>query len=125
MVAASQFMAKDGIRHLPVMNEKGVLVGMISDRDVKLASSVVADGTHINAHKKVTEFMTSPVQKVNASDDLKGVIRQMLEQKVSCYIVEENSQAVGIVTTDDFLIHLLDLLDRGENFQGLKKLFRF
>lgn len=123
---ASNMMKSEGIRHLPVIDEHGFLLGMLSDRDIKLASVTIKnDGQksehYIYGHSKVQEFMTSPVHKVKESDSIEKITRDMLESKVSCFVVEdEQEKTIGIITTEDLLIFLLDVL--GQEKSVLSKL---
>ena len=123
---ASNMMKSEGIRHLPVIDEHGFLLGMLSDRDIKLASITIKnDGEksehYIYGHSTVQEFMTSPVHKVKESESIEKITRDMLESKVSCFVVEdEQEKTIGIITTEDLLIFLLDVL--GQEKSVLSKL---
>ncbi len=121
MQEAHETMVKNGFRHLPVSDGKSI-IGIISDRDVLRATTVVAgaqksERNHIYPHKLVSEYMSSPVYKMKCTDEVKDVVREMLERKVSCFVIEDEQQKdVGIVTTDDLLILLMDFLDQKKSF---------
>lgn len=115
MKEASRLMDEKNIRHLPVSDGKAI-VGIISDRDVKLAMSVVIDTenskeTHIADRKKVLTYMSSPVIRVQKKTPIKDVVREMLERKLSCLIIEDGLKEVGIITTEDLLLFIMDSLD--------------
>lgn len=115
MKEASRLMDEKNFRHLPVSDGKNI-IGIISDRDVKLAMSVVLDTeqskeTHIADRKKVSQYMSSPVIRVHRNTSIKNIVREMLERKLSCLIVEDDHREVGIITTEDLLIYLADQLD--------------
>lgn len=109
MFEAHRIMHDLRIRHLPVVNGNKI-VGILSDRDVLLAmNKELASGSkqqiYVSRYKKVSEFMTSPVFKMKDSSDLREVVREMLDRKISSVIIEdENLNEVGIVTTDDLLL---------------------
>lgn len=109
MVNAYKIMHEKGIRHLPVLDERNSVVGILSDRDIQRAMSthklnnfqqeVKLDGTLM-----VEDFMSWPVYVVSEETTLKKVAEEMLDQKVSAFLVQDNlGQMKGIVTTDDFL----------------------
>jgi acetoin utilization protein AcuB len=116
MLEAKKLMNQKGFRHLPVSD--GVkLVGMISDRDVKLAevADTIGNGEegHLNAYKLVSDYMSSPVLKARITDRLESVIREMLNVKVSSVVIEDlDGKDFGIITTEDLLIVFLDMLDK-------------
>jgi acetoin utilization protein AcuB len=129
MKEASKVMEEKNFRHLPVSDGTRV-IGIISDRDVKLAMSVVLDTelskeTHIADRKKVSQYMTSPVVRVHKNSSIKSIVREMLDRKLSCLIVEDDMKEVGIITTEDLLIYLADHLDDQVSFfTKFQKIFR-
>ncbi len=129
MLDAEQLMKKLSIRHLPVVNESGEIVGILSDRDVQRAVTVVNSETgrsnYIQNHKKVIDFMITALHTINETDRIESVIRDMIEMKISCFLVRSKSDEItGIVTTDDFLLYLLDLLGEKRNPLNLKRFFK-
>jgi acetoin utilization protein AcuB len=129
MLEAEKLMKKLAIRHLPVVNEAGDIIGILSDRDVQRAVTVVNSETgrsnYIQNHKKVVDFMTTTIHTINETDSIESVIRDMIEIKVSCFLVRSKANEIaGIVTTDDFLLYLLDLLGEKRNPFNLKRFFK-
>jgi acetoin utilization protein AcuB len=131
MVDAERILKENNFRHLPVTDGKR-LVGILSDRDVQRAMTVFFSTDnrpqgHIQRHKKVTEYMSSPVHKMKHTDRLELLVREMINRKVSCYIIEDAATGddLGIITTEDLMILLLDLLEaRTGPFQILKRILR-
>lgn len=128
MVEADKILKENNFRHLPVV-ENGKLVGILSDRDVQRAMTVMMSGdqkqeTHIQKHKKVAEYMSTPVHKMKETESVSKLVREMVNRKVSCYIIEgETGRDVGIMTTEDLLILLLDLLKKENTvFKIIKKI---
>ena len=96
---AKKYMHRDNIRHLPVLNA-GRLVGIISDRDIKVAESFRGPGElHVN------EVMTSDPYTVDETELLDSVLLTMAEKKYGCALVHRTgSEAViGIFTDTDAL----------------------
>ena len=116
---AYNLMFSNKIRHLPVINNEGTIVGIISDRDIQRAMhSEVGDQYGFKTEQiefkqdvKVLDYMVWPVRCFDVSTDIKMVIRKMLDTKVSSFLIKENEEVVGIVTTDDFLHLLHEMLD--------------
>lgn len=96
-----------GIRHLPVIDERGRLVGVLSDRDVLRA---------IAAKKsvRVADVMTRDL--VTALDQAPADVpaELMLEQNISSVLVVDDANTlVGMVTMTDYL-HLARRALRGQ-----------
>lgn len=131
MDEADRILKENNIRHLPVSNGSK-LVGILSDRDVQRAMTMIISSEdrpqyHIQKHKRVSEYMSTPVHKMKSSEAVDRLVRDMVNRKVSCFIIEdESSRDIGIITTEDLLILLLDLLEsRSSTLRlALKKLLR-
>jgi acetoin utilization protein AcuB len=131
MVEADRILKENNFRHLPVTDGKK-LVGILSDRDVQRAMTVVFTSDKdkgqslIQSHKKVSEYMSTPVHKMRNTDTITRMVREMVNRKVSCFIIEDEESAdVGIITTEDLLILLLDLLEKEKAPAKIfKRLFR-
>jgi acetoin utilization protein AcuB len=99
------------VRHLPVVNTKGELVGILTDRDLrhhlfdarvlKEVGSTAVD-TLLQA-VRVKDVMSSPVVSVRAGDELVEAARLMLEDKVGSLPVLDGGRVVGIITEIDLL----------------------
>jgi acetoin utilization protein AcuB len=97
-----------GFRHVPVV-DKGELVGIISDRDVKQAMvSLGGSGAGPaleHAHERLTaaEIMSRAVTTVAPVFSVEEAARLMTTQRISALPVTEGSRLVGIVTETDVL----------------------
>jgi CBS domain-containing protein len=100
---AQSLMDRDGFRQLPVV-EKGVLVGMLSDRDLH-AHSGYLDRTKVDA--AVTERLIT----VAPTDTAAHVARLLLEQRINAVPVVDGGRLVGIVSRSDLLRLLIDLVE--------------
>lgn len=100
---ALDMMRIDRIRHLPVQ-DAGKLVGVLTDRDVKLASSFPGAG-----ELTVEDAMTPDPYCVPPQAAVDHVADEMAEHKYGCAIVQqENGKVVGIFTVTDALRVLSD-----------------
>lgn len=102
LAKAKALMDSGGFRRLPVV-EKGQLVGILSDRDLRQHVGYL-ETTRVNA------AMTASPMTVTPHSSVGDAARLMLEHKVGGLPVVEESKLVGIVTTSDMLRALLDLI---------------
>ena len=87
---------KYSIRHIPVLNRRGVLVGIVSDRD--LLKSKKSHSVQVKA------IMTSEVLTAQSTARIVDVAKLMLHKKIGAMPVIDNSNSlVGIVTLTDIL----------------------
>jgi acetoin utilization protein AcuB len=105
------------VRHLPVL-DNGVVIGMLSDRDLRSGTSSVLDATHWPGElskylsEPVESLMSRPVQSVAPNSDLKDAITLMLREHVGAIPVvdPESNHLVGIISYLDVLQAVGDLL---------------
>jgi len=86
---------KNHYRHILVCDSKQQLLGIITARDLQRKSG-----------KNAADFMTTELVTVSPDHSVCPVISTMMDKRVSCLPVVENSRLIGIVTTTDLLIAL-------------------
>jgi acetoin utilization protein AcuB len=117
---AHERMHQFGIHHLPVL-DGGVLVGVISERDIALLGAIAPDQV---AETSVEDAMSTEPYAVAPSDDIVRVAATMAEHRYGCAVVIDHNKVVGIFTTTDAL-HVLSLLLREVNgSDAAKKIMR-
>ena len=105
------------IRHVPVVNGDGELVGLVSERDVlRSASTAEIELSMSERADRLTsvqagDIMTSPVETVEAEDDLAVAASLMLENKFGCLPVLDEGVLTGIITEADFVRLMADRPD--------------
>ncbi len=109
---AYQTMQEKGIRHLPVL-EGEKLVGVITDRDLRLATSALVP-IPFPRDAKVSAVMCRSPFTADPADPVEDAARTMREKKIGCLPVTDNNRLVGIVTG-------LDLLDALMRMTGADK----
>ncbi len=104
---ACKLLHEKGIRHLPVM-ENGILAGVITDRDVRFATSALCPSPQ-QGSDPVRSAMSASVVTADPSDPIEEAARVMRGQKIGCLPVVEDRSVVGIITNMDLLDALLKL----------------
>ena len=95
---AKEMMKKFGFRHLPVQ-VSGHLVGVLTERDIKLASNFPQGNQLL-----VDDLMTPDPYAVSPQATLEEVVQEMAEHKYGCAVVQQVSgKVVGIFTATDGL----------------------
>ena len=98
------------VRHVPVVDRAGRLVGIISHRDI-LEASISSFSTRIAKLEHDQHLWTIPIESVmrtnvvtiSPDSRVQEAARLMREHKVGCLPVVENGSLVGIITEYDLL----------------------
>ncbi|MCC2679409.1 MAG: hypothetical protein K0R29_1985 [Pseudobdellovibrio sp.] len=104
---ADHIMKSRQIRHLPVIDRDGFLVGMLSKSDYMALLHLKIDLYSI----KVGELMSSPVKTFSANAPVKAVAQLFVSEKINSGLVMDNNEIVGIVTSQDLLRLLAETND--------------
>jgi acetoin utilization protein AcuB len=105
ITTAIDLMREHRIRHLPVL-DGGNLVGVLTDRDIKVATSFEGSGD-----LNVDDVMMPDPYSVRPEAALDEVVQEMAEHKYGCVVVrQENGKIVGIFTAIDAMRSLSELL---------------
>jgi acetoin utilization protein AcuB len=107
LAAAYSLMQERKIRHLPVVR-KGKLVGVVTDRDLRLATSSLA-AKPFSPQARLGKVMSAPVRTADPLDPVEEAARTMRQLKIGCLPVVSEDEVVGIVTGVDLLDALLRL----------------
>ena len=107
--ALYELMDTHHVRHVPVVDRDGDLVGLVTQRD--LARSVLgaqdrlplSTQQDILRRRSVREIMASEVETVEPDESLSAAAAMLLENKIGCLPVVEGSHLVGILTESDFV----------------------
>lgn len=118
---ALMIMRTQRIRHLPVVDDNGVMIGLISDRDLRLSMLEMEQGPggapkgyYLPALTKVTAVMVSNVLTASPEMPLSNAATIMSERKFGCLPVLDSGsrKPVGIVTETDMLRLLSSMLKK-------------
>ncbi len=98
------------IRHLPIVDDRGHLVGMLSDRDLGPLMRVFIEGAEAErmvvplSERRISELMTGDVISVELDADVLEVVALMVEERVGAVpVVDEADNVRGIISYVDVL----------------------
>jgi acetoin utilization protein AcuB len=112
---ASQVMQAGKVRALPVLDDKGRLVGVVSQEDVRRVSPSPATSlsvyelNYLLEKMKVEEVMTRDVITVTEDVALEEAGRIMLDNKISGLPVMRDGELVGVITESHLFNVLIEL----------------
>ena len=97
------------VRHVPIVDRDGDLVGLVTQRDLWRNALGPQDSLPLSMReeilrrRKIREIMATEVETVAPDDDLKAAAEMLLENKIGCLPVVEGEHLVGILTESDFV----------------------
>ena len=108
LLKIGKLMRDNSVRRLPVLDDKGHVVGIISDRDVRDASPSKAttldmyEMHYLLAELKAKDIMTPRPFTVKPTDTVEKAAMLMLDNKFGGLpVVEESGRLVGIISDQD------------------------
>ena len=130
---AMDVMRRKRIRHLPVVDDAGRLLGIITDRDLRQATFAPALAEHLSLGAqrrlrgigqaledlRVEHAMTWVVVTTDPEATIARAAVVMFERRIGSLPVVEDGKLVGILTERDLLLALArELPDTGVDQQG-------
>ena len=109
ILEARDLMAKERIRHLLVTDTGGALLGIVTDRDIRLnlpsqaTSLSVWEINHLLTELTVGQVMTQSVITVGPDRPARDGARLMLDHKIGALPVLDGGHLIGIVTETDIV----------------------
>jgi acetoin utilization protein AcuB len=110
---AKQIIINNGIKHLPVVDDQIQIVGIITDRDIKLHQAV-SDDPDFHQNAMVSDFCIKHPYTVGPDTPLLEVIEHMLAEHIGSTLVAEEDRLTGIFTKTDACRVLVDFLRVGK-----------
>jgi len=113
---ALRLMRDEKVRRLPVLNKKGKMVGIVSEKDLLYVSPSPA--TSLSMHElhyllsqlKVGKVMTRDVITVSEDTPLEEAARIMADNKIGGLPVMRDGKLVGIITESDLFKVFVEIL---------------
>ena len=91
------------IRHVPVVNVKNEVVGLLTHRDffdILTQNFISSSG---DREVKISDIMKKEVKTISKEDSLVEVAQIMYKNNYGCLPITENNVLIGIITANDFL----------------------
>lgn len=102
--AAWRVLVKGRVRQAMVVNGEGVIVGLVSERDILKCINIEAGQVRDVRAGQVGEVMTTPVVSADPVTDIRRIAQAFLDYHLpGMPIVEENGLAVGFISRGDIL----------------------
>jgi acetoin utilization protein AcuB len=108
MMRASKIMKDKRVRGLSVVNDEGVLLGIVTDRDIKEASPSKA--TTLDVHElyyllseiKVSDIMSTNLVTIGVDESVEKAALLIMEHKVGGLpVVDKDGKLLGVITQTD------------------------
>jgi len=112
---AQAIMRREKIHHLPVVDERQRLVGIVTEKDLLYASPSPATSlnvyeiSYLLAKLKVEKIMTRKVITVSEEDPLEEAARIMADRNLGGLPVVREGLVVGIITESDLFRLFIEL----------------
>jgi CBS domain-containing membrane protein len=109
VLMAKEIMDWGNVRHIPVVDGAGAVVGLVSQRDVLHASLSSVEAIPEAARNislcsiDVRKVMRSPVRTISPDAPVREAARIMRRQKLGCLPVVDHGKLVGIISEHDLL----------------------
>jgi CBS-domain-containing membrane protein len=109
LIVVQEMMGWARIRHIPVVDGTGGVVGIISHRDLLHAAiSAVAEASKVDRDQHlatiaITMVMKTGVQTIGPDATIQEAAKRMREKKIGCLPVVEGNKLVGIISEYDLL----------------------
>ena len=108
---AIEKLVKCNVAGLPVINDNGELIGIISEKDV-LSLAISFREKNYSCEEEgllVEDFMTKDVVTIEVTESLNAVTSCLLKNKFRGLPVLSNGKLAGIATRRDVISYILDM----------------
>ena len=121
---ARKLMAEKRFRHIPIIDENNMLIGLVTQRTVLehgISSQNFIDSDELAKIEQGTllaDIMTTNLTTISEKLKIGDAATIVHKHKFGCLpVVNENNELVGIITDHDFVemtIQLLDMMEQSE-----------
>jgi CBS domain-containing membrane protein len=114
LAAAYELMTSEHVRHVPIIDGDGDLVGLVTHRDLLRIGFIEGEEVPISKQQeklwrtKLREVMATEVETTEPDADLREAAQTLFENKLGCLPVVEGTRLVGILTEADFVRYFIE-----------------
>jgi len=109
-LAAIALLKSARVRRLPVVDEEGRVVGMVTQTDLERFLSKAPSPGVVKRQHHVEQVMVARVVTVSPDHPMEEAARLMVEHKIGSLPVIEEDRLVGIITETDIFKQFVDIL---------------
>jgi len=104
-------LLKHNFTGLPVVDKKGHVVGIITEKDVLALAMSIHDKTYESntATARVEDFMTPDVVTVEVTETLKQVCSNLMKHPFRRIPIVSKGKLVGLVSRKDIIAYIMNL----------------
>ena len=117
---ALRLMKKNNVQHLPIVNNKKELVGIVTHSDMlraepsRVTSLSVYEIASLLETVTMDQIMSHPVLAVEENCSVANAANFMLEKDVGCLVVTRDDEVVGIITDTDIFKTFVEVTGGGQ-----------
>ncbi len=118
---ALRIMREQHFRRLPVIDDKGKLIGIVSERDLLYASPSPATSlsmwevNYLLSKIKVNRLMSTSVITARPDDTIEDTAHLMIENKIGGLpVIADNQHPIGVITETDIFRALVGMFGGGQ-----------
>jgi acetoin utilization protein AcuB len=118
---ALRLMREHHFRRLPVVDNKGMLIGIVSERDLLYASPSPATSlsmwevNYLLSKIKVNRLMSTSVISTSPDATIEAAAQLLVENKIGGLpVLDEENRPVGVITETDIFRTLVDMFGAGQ-----------
>ncbi|MBO4318442.1 MAG: CBS domain-containing protein [Mailhella sp.] len=111
-----RLLKRNNIHHLPVVNSFGIVIGLVTDIDIKRISPMNSTGLEIIEYldlldkTKVKEVMEPDPMTILKNDTIEHAAQLMISKNIGCLpVADQSGRLEGIITVKNVFRALLDL----------------
>ena len=125
LAEARELLQEHKIHHLPIVNDDGGLVGLMTLTNVLAATdSILRDENRIHASEiKIRDVMVTDVATVDRHASLRSAALFLERHRIGCLPVMEDDKICGIITDTDFVAVAINLLEQIESSEPVDEEF--
>ncbi len=118
---ALNMMKERKFRRLPVVDKKGKLIGIVSERDLLYASPSPATSlsvwemNYLLSQLEIKSLMTTDVISISPDTTIEGAASVMMNKKIGGLpVVDESNTVIGVITETDIFKTMTQMFGGGE-----------